>query len=1016
MKYKVYFNNLLLILLSFTALTVSAQKKKDYTQLVDPFIGTGGHGHTYPGAVVPFGMVQLSPDTRLTGWDGCSGYHYTDSVVYGFSHTHLSGTGIPDYCDVLFMPTTGEPKFKNTEYSSTFKKKNEFATPGYYKTKLDKYGIEVELTATARVGVHRYNFPGGSKQANILIDLMHRDKVIESAIEVVNDREIKGYRRSQAWAKNQYVYFYAKFSKPFKTHGMALDDELQEGKDKVEGTNVKMYLQFDNPGEVIAKVGISSVSTEGALNNLDTEVPDFDFKKVQKAAKATWMKELVKIEVEGGAPVAVQPPPSNSNSQYGGGAYGMGNPNERQQRQAPQIDYARIKQTIFYTALYHCMLAPNIYSDVDGQYRGLDNKIHKADGFDYYTVFSLWDTYRAENPLLTIIDKKRTLDFIKSFLAMYDEGGLLPIWPLASNETYCMVGNHSIPVIVDAYAKGIRDFDAEKALTAMKAAVNRNQFGLDSYRKNGAVLADNEHESVSKTLEYAIDDYCIAQMAKMMNKPQDYSEYIKRAQYWKNLYDNQTGFMRARSNGGWFAPFLPTDVNNNYTEGNAWQYSFLVPQDVNGLIDYMGGKDKFEAKLEELFTTSDKLTGRDQSDITGLIGQYAHGNEPSHHMAYLFDFTDNPYKTQLYVNRIMRDQYKATPDGLAGNEDCGQMSAWYVMSALGFYTIQPGQPDYLIGLPAFDKAVINLENDKKFTITSSGSSGSSYYLQGMTLNQNPYGKVYLTYNDIANGGDFEVLTGRLPNKLFMQDLEKPVSKISDELIVPNPYIIYPAPTFKDKTTISFGCADAEAKIYYTLDGSTPTTSATVFTQPITISATTIIKCIAVKNGLQSFIAEGKVSKIRDDLKVVSLSKTTHNYPAGGIDALIDGIRGTSDWRIGNWQGFQGNDLEVVLDLGKTRPVKSLSLETLQDTGAWIVFPKEVDYLVSDDGKTFKQVAAVNTKVGVKDEKVQTQNFIAGINTSTRYIKIIAKQYGPLPEWHESKGELSYIFADEITIE
>ncbi|MBW4889519.1 GH92 family glycosyl hydrolase [Mucilaginibacter sp. HMF5004] len=855
MIYKFNFN-ILLILFLCLSLSASAQKKKDYTSLVDPFIGTGGHGHTYPGAVVPFGMVQLSPDTRLTGWDGSSGYHYTDSVVYGFSHTHLSGTGIPDYCDILFMPTTGEPEFKNTDYSSPFKKKNEFATPGYYKTHLDKYNIDVELTATTRVGVHKYAFPGGSKQANIIVDLQHRDKVLESSVEVINDHEIQGFRRSQSWAKNQYVYFYAKFSKPFKTYGIAVNDVVQDGQNKAEGTNIKLYLQFDNPGEVISKVGISSVSTDGALNNMDTEVPDFDFKKVQRTAKAMWMKELGKIDVEGGAPTSVQPPPSNNNQN--GGAYGMGNPRPRQ---APVIDYARIKQTIFYTALYHSMLAPNIYSDADGQYRGIDNKIHKADGFDYYTVFSLWDTYRAENPLLTIIDKKRTIDFIKSFLAMYDQGGVLPVWPLASNETFCMVGNHAIPVIVDAYAKGVRDFDAEKALAAMKATVNRNQFGLDSYRKNGLVLADKENESVSKTLEYAIDDYCIAQMAKMMNKPQDYSEYIKRAQYWKNQYDNQTGFMRARSNGGWVAPFSATDVNKNYTEGNAWQYAFLVPQDVNTLIDYMGGKDKFETKLEELFTTTDKPTGHELPDLTGLMGQYAHGNEPSHHIAYLFDFTDNPYKTQLYVNRIMRDEYKATPDGLAGNDDCGQMSAWYVMSALGFYTIQPGQPDFLIGLPAFDKAVINLENDKKFTITSSGSSASSYYLQGMSLNKNAYGKVYLTYNDIANGGDFEVLTGRLPNKLFMQDLEKPVSKISDDLIVPNPYMVYPADTFKDQTTLSFGCADAGAKIYYTLDGSEPTAGSTMYSKPVAITATTTVKCIAIKNGVKSFVVEGKLSRM-----------------------------------------------------------------------------------------------------------------------------------------------------------
>jgi len=986
-----------------------AQSNRDYTKLVDPFIGTGGHGHTYPGAVVPFGMVQLSPDTRLTGWDGCSGYHYTDTVVYGFSHTHLSGTGIADYCDVLFMPTTGEPELKKEEYRSRFQKRYEQASPGYYRTHLDKYNIDVELTATKRVGIHKYSFPGGAKQANIIIDLQHRDKVLDSWIEMVNDHEIRGFRRSKSWADDQYVYFYAKFSKPFKTYGIALDDALQNDKTKVEGKNIKMYIQFDNPGEVIAKVGISSVSTEGALANLDKEVPDFDFKKVAKAAKADWNKELAKIDVQGGASALPQPPTNDQN--YGGYGYGQSRVNRQ-----PAVDYARIKQTIFYTSLYHSMCAPNVYSDVDGQYRGLDKKVHKAEGFEYYTVFSLWDTYRAENPLQTIINRKRTTDFIKSFLAMYEQGGLLPIWPLASSETYCMVGNHSIPVIVDAYAKGIRDFNAEEALTAMKAAVNRNQFGLDSYRANGAVLADKEHESVSKTLEYAIDDWCIAQMAKMMNKPQDYSDFIKRAQYWKNLYDNQTGFMRARVNGGWFAPFLPTDVNNHYTEGNSWQYSFLVPQDVDDLIDHMGGKEKFEAKLEELFTTTDKLTGREQSDITGLIGQYAHGNEPSHHMAYLFDFTDDPYKTQFYVNKIMREQYHAQPDGLAGNEDCGQMSAWYVMSALGFYTIAPGGPDYLIGLPAFDKIIINLENGKKFIITGSGYSASSFYLQGMSLNNKPYNKLYLTFDDIANGGDWEVFTGRLPNKLFMQELQKPVSRISDDLIVPNPYAIYAAPTFKGQTTVAFGCNESDVKIYYTLDGSTPTAASSLYTKPITLTATTTVKFVGIRGDKSSFVVETKLTRLSDEIKMTSLSKTYPNYTAGGNDALIDGLYGTTNWRVGHWQGFHGNDLEAVLDLGSVKPIKKISIETLQDTGSWIVFPRSVDYYVSDDGKNFTKAATVNTKIDVKELEVKIQTFSAELNAKARFVKVVAHQYGKLPEWHESKGEQSYIFADEITVD
>ncbi|MGZ3777450.1 MAG: GH92 family glycosyl hydrolase, partial [Mucilaginibacter sp.] len=997
----------------FVSTLVSAQKKNDYAKLVNVFIGTGGHGHTYPGAVVPFGMVQLSPDTRLTGWDGCSGYYFTDTLVYGFSHTHLSGTGIADYCDILFMPTTGEPQFKNTDYRSGFKKKNESASPGYYTTKLDKYNIEVELTATKRVGVHRYNYPN-TKQANIIIDLQHRDQVLDSWIEVVNDHEIRGFRESISWAQDQHVYFYAKFSKPFKSYGIALDDQVQQGQNKVQGKNVKMYIQFDDPGEVVSKVGISSVSADGALKNLDAEVPDFDFKKIQKDARAAWNSELNKIQVEGGAPAASQATADPQNQ------YGRNNSYNRpqQQKQPMVVDRSKIKQTIFYTALYHCMLAPNVNSDVDGQYRGMDQKIHTAEGFDYYTVFSLWDTFRAEDPLFTIIDRKRTLDFIKSFLAMYDQGGLLPIWPLATTETYCMIGNHSIPVIVDAYAKGIRDFDAEKAFTAMKAAVSRNESGLGSYRKNGAVLADDDAESVSKTLEYAYDDWCIAQMAKMLNKPQEYGQYIKRAQNWKNVFNDQNGFMQARVDGGWYAPFDPTDINNNYTEGNAWQYSFLAAQDVAGLMERMGGGDRFETKLSELFTTDAKLSGRDQADVTGLIGQYAHGNEPSHHIAYLFNFTNSPEKTQSYVNRILKDEYSALPDGLSGNEDCGQMSAWYVMSSLGIYTIAPGQTQYQIGLPQFDKVVINLENGKKFTIINS-SSGVGYennYLQGMNLNKNSYNKLFIDDAAIQHGGEWEVFTGRLPNKLFVQDLEKPVSKITDSLIVSTPYFLNAPPTFKKPFDLGIKSFDQDANIYYTVDGSNPTTASSIYAKPISISSNTTVKAIAVKNGKTSFVDSGTFVKIRDDIKLTLLTKYLSNYPAEGDESLIDGLRGKVSWRLGRWQGYQGNDLIAVIDMGQSKAVKSVSLGTLQDTRAWIVFPKTVEFWTSDDGTNYKLASTINTKVDVKDLNVQTQDFSALLNTKTRYIKVVAKQYGPLPDWHESKGQPSYIFADEIIIE
>jgi putative alpha-1,2-mannosidase len=837
----------LIITIVFSA---SAQKKQDYTKYVDPFIGTGAHGHTYPGAVTPFGMMQLSPDTRLTGWDGCSGYHYTDSLVYGFSHTHLSGTGIADYCDVLFMPTTGKPQLKNTEYLSPFQKKNEEASPGYYKTYLDKYDIEVELTATTRVGVHKYDFPS-TNQANIIIDLQHRDQVLNSWIEVVNDREIRGMRQSKSWAKDQYIYFYAKFSKPFKTYGIAVNDEVKDGLKKAEGKNIKLFIQFDNPNEVLSKVGISSVSADGALKNLDAEVPDFDFKRVEKAAKAAWNVELSKIEVEGGAP------PSNQRTVPIGmpNPDAAKNPKDKNKKTPPPPDPAKVKLTVFYTAMYHAMLAPNIYNDVDGQYRGLDGRTHYAEGFNYYTVFSLWDTYRAEHPLLTLIDRKRTTDFIKSFLAMNQQGGQLPVWPLASDETFCMIGSHSIPVIVDAYAKGIRDFDAKEAFAAMKGTVNRDRFGLDSYRKNGLV-ASEEHENVSKTLEYAYDDWCVAQMAKMLGEQKDYETYIQRAQYWKNVYNSQTGFMQAHVNGAWKTPFDPNEVDQKiYVEGNAWQYTFFVPQDVEGLMTQMGGSDKFAAKLDEMFTTTAKLTGTELPDITGLIGMYAHGNEPSHHLAYLFNFTNTPDKTQLYLNRIFNDFYTEKPDGLTGNEDCGQMSAWYIMSSLGLYNIAPGQQQYQIGLPQFAKAIVHLENGKKLTILNSGAvvSRDNIYLQGVNLNKKSHNKLYITHDDIANGGDLEVFTGKLPNRMAMQDMERPTSKITDNKIVPNPSITL-LQTMAPPTQIAINSNDTEANtIYYTTDGSTPTTLSAAYSKPIALTAGMTIKAIAVRNSTSSFV-------------------------------------------------------------------------------------------------------------------------------------------------------------------
>ncbi len=545
---------------------------QNYKQYVNPFIGTGGHGHTFPGATVPFGMVQLSPDTRIDGsWDGCSGYHYSDNVIYGFSHTHLNGTGVSDFGDIMLMPTMGETSFDNKIYSSTFSHANEKASAGFYSVKLDMYNIDVNLTASTRVGFHKYTF-NNSGLANIILDLNHRDKLLYGDIKIIDDKTIEVLRRSEAWARDQYVYARIEFDKPMQISKVEANQENR--RDFYSGTELKIaFSKKVKKGETIqVKVSLSQTSYEGAKLNI-SEIKDWNFNKVKNAAEQLWNKELSKIEV---------------------------------------TSDDKDKLAIFYTALYHTMVQPNIAQDIVGKYRGRDNKVHEGEGFDYYTVFSLWDTFRAAHPLYTLIDKKRTADFINTFLKQYEHGGRLPVWELASNETDCMIGYHSVSVMADAMAKGITGFDYEKCFEAAKHSAMLDHLGLDAYKKQGFISIDDEHESVSKTLEYAYDDWCIAQMASILNKKEDYEYFMKRSQSWKNVFDWNTGFMRPKKNGGWDKPFDPKEINNNYTEGNSWQYSFFVPQDIPGMIEAYGGNDKFEAKLDEMFNSESKTTGREQ--------------------------------------------------------------------------------------------------------------------------------------------------------------------------------------------------------------------------------------------------------------------------------------------------------------------------------------------------------------------------------------------------------------------
>ncbi|MGC8865258.1 MAG: GH92 family glycosyl hydrolase [Bacteroidales bacterium] len=787
------------------------------TDYVDPFIGTGGHGHTFPGATVPFGMVQLSPDTRLTGWDGCSGYHYSDSLILGFSHTHLSGTGCSDYGDILIVPQVGKLNLNNgwpdhlaKGYALPFKHENEEARPGYYRVKLDKGSIEVELTATARVGFHKYQF-SGDKIVRLLIDLTHRDEVLNSGLEIIGENEVAGYRRSKYWAADQHVYFVARFSRPFLSYGIAIDDKPETGLRKAEGKNIKGWFEFDNQDKspVLVKVGLSAVSIEGARKNLEAEIPGWNFEEIVNQADEAWEKELNRIVVEGGS----------------------------------VID--RIK---FYTALYHTFLAPNVYMDVDSLYRGRDLQVHKAKGFTYLTVFSLWDTYRTLHPLFTLVQKERTNDIIRTFLAQYTDGGMLPVWELSANETWCMIGYHSIPVIADAFLKGINQWDAGLALEAMVHSAHQDHFGLRWYKQLGYIPVGRDQETVSKTLEYAFDDWCIAQMAAAMGKTDIYREFIHRAQYYKNVFDPSVGFMRPRVNGGFLSPFDPVEVSHEFTEANSWQYTFYVPHDLNTYMEMMGGDEAFVRKLDQLFTTESPKKGRDLPDITGLIGQYAHGNEPSHHIAYLYAYAGQAWKTQQMVRRIMDEFYTACPDGLIGNEDCGQMSAWFVMSALGIYPVTPASDVYVFGSPLFSKAEIHLENGKTFAIRAENVGNSNIYIRSAQLDGVPYTRSWISHFALESGKELVFAMSDKAVKTYgSRPDDRPFARIMEEVIPAVPVVQPNDSLFTGKISVSILHPDPQVKIHFTTDGSEPGLESPLYRRPIEIEKNTLIRACAVKS-------------------------------------------------------------------------------------------------------------------------------------------------------------------------
>lgn len=938
---------------------------------VNPFIGTGGHGHTYPGAAYPFGMMQLSPDSRLTGWDGCGGYHYSDSIIYGFSHTHLSGTGVSDYGDLLIFPFTGDylwensfRKLRNEGYGSSFSHKNESANAGYYSVLLDDSQINVELTTTNRCGYHKYYFQENDTK-KIIIDLEHRDQLLDSDLIFLNDTTIVGKRISRAWAEEQHFYFTIKFSEP---------PTKRQFKKNEKGQASKLILEFSSDFAVLGiKVGMSSVDINGSRKNLETEMPHWEFDTYRQQTEEKWNLELGKVKI---------------------------------------TEKDKDKKAIFYTALYHSFLNPNTFSDVDGRYRGMDNKIHQSNSNIQYTIFSLWDTFRAAHPLFTILQPSKNSDFINTLLTQYKQGGVLPIWELCANYTGCMIGYHAIPVIVDAYIKGDRSFDANLALRAMINSAEKDHLGLEAYKRQGFISSENESESVSKTLEYAYDDWCIAIFADSLGKDDIAKRFYERSQFYKNIYNPTSTFMQPRFNGGWKNNFQPNEVTFDYTEANSWQYSMFVPHDILGLIQLLGGKDELEKWLDDLFSTDSETSGRNQVDITGLIGQYAHGNEPSHHMAYLYNFTTSTWKTQKYVNQIMGTMYFNTPDGLSGNEDCGQMSAWYVLSSLGFYSITPGSDMYAIGTPYHKAYDITLENGNVFSMRTENYAPANIYIKSIRLNRKPLNRNYLFHHEIMDGGEIVFEMSSEPQDFYGNS---PYIKVKKAHLLPSPYFEEAEKVFTKKRKVVLKSAVPVVAIKYTTDGTEPTENSQIYSKPVKIKASTKFVAKSFGHKSKSYPIFAEFHRANTKWKVKLNNKYLNQYSGGSERALIDQIRGNTDFRTGAWQGYYGKDLDIELDFKRKKDIKSVQLSVLQDIKSWIWYPKEVQFLMSKNGKTWYPIKSVTNYESPEKYGHFIQEIGFEKEITTRYLRVIATNHGPCPDWHPGAGNPSYIFADEIII-
>lgn len=1001
-----------LLLIAASAVLLSACDRRSPASYVDPFIGTDAHGHTFPGATTPFGLVQLSPDTDTEGWDWCSGYHACDSSIIGFSHTHLSGTGGADLGDILFMPASGPVEFEpgtkadpDGGYRSRFSRKSEKARAGYYSVYLEDPRVKAELTATPHTGVHRYTF-GSATNQHIVVDLRHgiQDNVHSAAFRQVDDHTIEGWRRSNGWATDHTIFFRAEFSGPIREIRARIDgaDTAQVKSGQGERVVLAVFPEGHSK-ELEVRVGISTVSLEGAAANLKAEASGRKFDELADAAEESWNRELRRVEVRGGSDE---------------------------------------DKTIFYTAMYHAFTAPYLFSDADGNYRGADGQVHAPAGKDTlsnYTLYSTWDTFRALHPLLTIVRPEVNEAVVRSMLRYYEQAGRLPVWDLHMNETNCMIGYHAVPIIADAYLKGqLPDSLGPLALEAIvHSAMQEDYGGLPHYRQLGYLPSDKENNSVSKAVEYAYDDWCIAQMARALGNDSLYGVFIRRAQSYKNHFDPEDGFFKGRTSTGRFhAPFDPTEISilgqGDFTEGNAWHYRFFVPQDVTTHIAMLGGDSAYVAAIDAMFDAPS--TEADHSpDVSGLIGQYAHGNEPSHQVAYLYSYAGAPWRTQERVNEIKRTMYTAARDGLCGNEDCGQMSAWYVFSAMGFYPVTPGSGVYVLGTPTFPQTVVRLPHGREFTVEAKGLSadGKDCYIQSAEFDGEPYTKSYITHEMIERGGKLVLRMGDRPNPAFGAAPEdRPVASIpqADAVtsaqmlggVVFEPYLDDSLQVFGPTVTLypKLFSAAPGTRIVYTTDGSEPkTSSAEAGTQRgIVLSGDTDLKLRAVApDGRMSNVKEYRFYKsVLGGAKIALEKEPSAPYVNGGAAALVDYAMGGNSYIRPQWVGFNGNNLAGVIDMGRVRSLGHVGFNAANEPRSWIVLPRDATFEFSTDGEHYGHPVAVATKDS-RTAGSGAHYFGTSIphGVQARYIRFVIRN-GELPDWHIGKGNPSWMFVDEIT--